>query len=168
LADQLKSFAVTQMANKETRMGNLGDQFLKFVEARTGANKELFTPNELATVNEVAKAVENQIKTEGLGRVSGSDTAQKIATMEKMGLLDNRLVDMLARKIPVVGQFTGPALENLRKTSQQTRNETMARLLANPEEFAKALNKPMENKSLADALRMALPVTRGLPVIAAQ
>jgi hypothetical protein len=44
----------------------------------------------------------------------------------------------------------------------------MARLLANPEEFAKALNKPMENKSLADALRMALPVTRGLPVIAAQ
>lgn len=168
LADQLKSFAVTQMANKETRMGNLGDQFLRFIEARTGANKELFTPNELATVNEVAKAVENQIKTEGLGRVSGSDTAQKIATMQKMGLLDNRLVDMLARKIPVVGQFTGPALENLRKTSQQTRNETMARLLANPEEFAKALNKPMENKSLADALRMALPVTRGLPVIAAQ
>jgi uncharacterized protein YidB (DUF937 family) len=168
LADQLKSFAVTQMANKESRMGNLGDQFLKFVEARTGANKELFTPNELATINEVAKAVENQIKTEGLGRVSGSDTAQKIATMEKNGLLDNRLVDLLARKIPVAGQFTGPFLDNLRKSATQTRNETMARILANPEEFAKALNSPKENKSLADALRMALPVTRGLPVIAAQ
>jgi len=58
LADQLKSFAVTQMAGKETRMGNLGDQFLKFVEARTGANKELFTPQELQTINQVAKAVE--------------------------------------------------------------------------------------------------------------
>ena len=168
LADQLKSFAITQMAGKETRMGNLGEQFLRFIEARTGANRELFSPQELQTINQVAKAVENQIQTEGLGRVSGSDTAQKIATMQKMGLLDNRLLDMLAHKIPVVGQFTGPALEGLRKTAQQTRNETMARLLANPEEFAKALNKPMENKSLADALRMSLPVTRGLPVIAAQ
>lgn len=168
LADQLKSFAVTQMAGKETRMGNLGDQFLKFVEARTGANRELFSPNELATINEVAKAVENQIKTEGLGRVSGSDTAQKIATMQKMGLLDNRMLDLLAHKIPLMGQFTGPALEGLRKTAQQTRNETMARLLANPEEFAKALSAPPDNEAVIRALRMALPVTRGLPVIGAQ
>lgn len=168
LADQLKSFAVTQMVGKESRMGNLGDQFLKFIEARTGANKELFSPNELATVNEVAKAVENQLRTEGLGRVSGSDTAQKIATMQKNGILDSKIIDVLANKIPLLGQITGPALQGLRKSASETRNEIMARMLANPEEFAGALRSPAENESLARALRMAMPVSRALPVIGAQ
>lgn len=168
LARELKSFAMTQGATKVDAQGNLGTQFVKWLAGRSGANKELLTPSELATVNEVGKAVQNQIKTEGLGRVSGSDTAQKLATLQSNGMLDNRLVDILANKTPLVGQFTGPMLQNLRNTATQTRNKEMARLLADPEAFSQALTRPETSPALIEALRKAAPaIARTLPVMAA-
>lgn len=167
LSNELKSFATTQMAGTESAMGNLGDKFVKFVQARSGSNKELFTPNELATIKEVAKGVQNQLRTEGLGRVSGSDTAQKLATLQSNGILDNRLLGLAANRTPIIGSFTGPMLQNLRDTALKTKNETLAKLLANPQEFANALQTPEGNKAIVNALRMSAPVARTMPVIAA-
>jgi len=142
LMDVMKSFAMTQAeATRNATTGNLGDKYLKWLSSRSGANAELLNPSELATVNEVGKMVQNQMITENLGRVTGSDTAQKLATLHKNGMLDSQIVDFLANKIPVVKSVSGPILTSLRNASAQQKNEIMARLLANPEAFAKALKE---------------------------
>jgi len=142
LMDVMKSFAMTEAeATRNATTGNLGDKYLKWLSSRSGANAELLNPSELATVNEVGKMVQNQMVTENLGRVTGSDTAQKLATLHKNGMLDSQIVDFLANKIPVVKSVSGPILTSLRNASAQQKNEIMARLLANPEAFAKALKE---------------------------
>ena len=142
LMDVMKSFAMTEAeATRNATTGNLGDKYLKWLSGRSGANAELLNPSELATVNEVGKMVQNQMITENLGRVTGSDTAQKLATLHKNGMLDSQIVDFLANKIPVVKSVSGPILTSLRNASAQQKNEIMARLLANPEAFAKALKE---------------------------
>jgi hypothetical protein len=142
LMDEMKSFAMTQAeGTRNSTSGNLGDKYLKWLTSRTGANAELLDPSELATVNQVGKMVQNQMVTESLGRVTNSDTAQKAATMLNNGMLDSKVVDFLANQIPVVKKVSGPILSTLRKASAQEKNEIMARLLANPEAFAKALKE---------------------------
>jgi hypothetical protein len=165
LAAELKSFAMTQGAGMADAQGTLGDKFVKWARSRSGANKELFSPNELATIREVGRAVQNQIRTEGLGRVTGSDTAQKLASLQSNGILDSRALNIAANRIPIVGQFTGPMLQGLKDSSAKTRNETMARLLANPDEFAKALQNPESKSALIRALIDYSPnVSRAAPV----
>jgi hypothetical protein len=161
LASELKSFAMTQAANTESSMGNLGDKFVRFIKSRAGANKELFTPNELATIQSVSKEVQNQLRAEGLGRISGSDTAQKMASLTRNGMLDNRMVDLLANRVPVIGQFTGPMLQGLRNTAQSSRENVLARLLADPQLMADSLRNyqsinPYEaSKYLSNAPKVA-------------
>ena len=93
----------------------------------------------MATVKEVGKMVQNQMKTESLGRVTGSDTAQKLKTLYSQGMLENPIVQFAAKQIPVVGKVTGPVLNKLVDMTSQQKNEIMAKLLANPEAFAQAL-----------------------------
>jgi hypothetical protein len=150
LADELKRFAVTEAAGTGNVDGNLTSKYLKWLESRSGANRELFTPNELATLNEVGKAVERGIRAENLGRVSGSDTAQKLESLNNLGLLDSKMVNVLAHRIPIIGSFTGPGLNILRETAGSTRNNTLSKMLADPDELAKALmsGTPQSNKLL--------------------
>ncbi len=167
LMQEMKRFAITEGANTSNASGELTQKFIDWAKSRSGASRELFSPNELATVREVGKAVERAIKTEGLGRVTGSDTAQKLASLQSLGLLDNRVVDVLANRIPVVGSFTGPALSSLRNAAAQKRNTLMAGLLANPEEMAAALRAAQRpTGGLMDAaLERAMPLTyRAAPV----
>lgn len=164
LANELKSFAITQADATRNAQGDLGDKYIKWMRGRSGANAELMTPQELATIKEVGKAVQNQMRTESLGRVSGSDTAQKLATLQSNGMIDNAGVKWLANKLP----FGQAVLGSVKNAAEKNRNETMARLLANPQEFAKALKNPTkENKALIDALRFSALGARTMPVIAA-
>lgn len=164
LANELKSFAITQADATRNAQGDLGDKYIKWMRGRSGANAELMTPQELATIKEVGKAVQNQMRTESLGRVSGSDTAQKLATLQSNGMIDNAGVKWLANKLP----FGQAVLGSVKNAAEKNRNETMARLLANPQEFAKALKNPTkENKALIEALRFSALGARTMPVIAA-
>lgn len=164
LANELKSFAITQADATRNAQGDLGDKYIKWMRGRSGANAELMTPQELATIKEVGKAVQNQMRTESLGRVSGSDTAQKLATLQSNGMIDNAGVKWLANKLP----FGQAVLGSVKNAAEKNRNETMARLLANPQEFAKALKNPTkENKALIEALRFSALGARQIPVIAA-
>lgn len=167
LMDDMKRFAITEAAATGNVSGDLTSKYLKWMESRSGAAKELFSPGELATLKEVGNAVERQIKTEGLGRVTGSDTAQKLASIQSLGLLDSPAVDMLARKIPIVGSFTGPALDGLRQNAAKSRNELVAGLLSSPEAMAAALRKVRRPGSnlLDDVMELAMPLTsRAVPV----
>lgn len=169
LADELKRYAVTEAASTGNVAGDLTSKYLKWMQSRSGATRELFSPNELATLNEVGKAVEKSLAAESLGRVSGSDTAQKLAALNNMGLLDNKAVSLLANRIPIVGQFTGPMLSGLRETAIQRQNKQLAGLLADPDALAAALRKSTPGD--AGLLRLMRPAGRGLlqvaPVISA-
>ena len=159
LTDEMKRYALTEATATANQAGDLTSKFNKFLDSRSGANRELFNPGEQATIGEVGKAVANAVNAENLGRVSGSDTAQKIASMQNLGLLDSKLVDVLATKIPVIGSFTGPALSSLRATAAQDRNSAMARLLASPEAMAAALAQTERKPgAIANLMRGAEPI----------
>lgn len=170
LAGEMKRFAVTEGYGTSDTGGNLTAKYLKWLDSRSGGLRELLTPQELATLREVGKGVERQINAEQLGRVSGSDTAQKLASMQSLGVLDNKLVDVLANRIPLVGQFTGPALQGLRNTAAKTQNDALSRLLANPDALSQALKVGVpENMEILRLLSGAgQGALKAAPVISAQ
>ena len=135
LEKALKSYAMTEGAGTASQMGNLGQSFIDWVGSRSGANRELLTASELAKVNEVAKQVKNQITAENLGRVGGSDTAQKIKSMMSNGMLDNQGVALLAQKVP----FGNWALSGLKNAGEKTRNNILSGLLSEPSLMAQQL-----------------------------
>lgn len=141
LANELKSYAITQGMDTAGRTGNLGQSYVDWLKSRSGANSVLLSPNELATVNEVGKAVQRQIMAEELGRVSGPDTAQKLASLQSNGLLDSKALDSFAHKIPLVKYVSGPVLDFLRSSANQTRGGIQAGLLADPQKFADTLGR---------------------------
>jgi len=147
LADELKRYAVTEGAGTSNVAGDLTSKYLKWMESRSGASRELFTEQELATLKEVGKAVERGIGAESLGRVSGSDTAQKLEALNNLGLLDSKTVNLLATRIPGIGAFTGPMLSRLRETAAGTRNNALSKLLANPDELVQALQPGSSQRS---------------------
>lgn len=167
LAAEMKRYAMTEGVSTSNAQGDLTSKFIDWMESRSGANAELFTKQELATIKEVGKAVDRQIKAESLGRVSGSDTAQKLASLNDYGMLDGRLTDLLANRIPYIGQFTGPMLSGLRQNAATQRNLLLGGLLNNPDEFAAALRYGSKAApSLLDqSISRALPLTyRAAPV----
>ena len=170
LARELKRYAVTEAASTGNVAGDLTSKYGKWLDSRSGARRGLFNAQENATLEEVGKAVSRSLSAESLGRVSGSDTAQKLAALNNMGLLDNKAVSLLANRVPIVGQFTGPMLSGLRDTAIQSQNKQLAGLLADPEALAAALRKNTPGD--AGLLRLLRPAGRGLlgaaPVISAQ
>lgn len=170
LANELKRFATTEAASTGNVQGDLTSKYLKWLQSRSGASRELFTPNELATLKEVGKAVEKSLGAENLGRVSGSDTAQKLEALNNLGLLDSKVLDLLATRIPIVGSFTGPALTGLRETAGRTRNNALSKLLANPDDLVQALKPgtPQSNKLLEWMNKQGAIGSKAVPVIAAQ
>lgn len=140
LIGDLKSFATTQAANTTDAKGQLTSKYIDWLNSRSGANRELFDPIELKRLNEVGKAVQRQIDAENLGRVTGSDTAQKLASLQSNGLLDSGVVDFLANRVPVVKSVSGPLLSVLRNNAAQQRNQVLSGLLADPDELMDALN----------------------------
>lgn len=168
LIGELKSFATTQAADTTNAQGNLTSKYVDWLKSRSGANRELFDPIEVKRLEAVGQAVQRQIDAENLGRVSGSDTAQKLASLQSNGLLDSRLVDTLANRVPLVGSFTGPALNVLRNSASAKRNNLMAGLLANPDEMTAALinaarkgdkKAALTLEQLAPYLQKTLPVS---------
>lgn len=170
LIGDMKRYAVTEGASTANASDELTSKYAKWLKTRSGANRELFTPSENATLGEVGKAVERSLRAENLGRVSGSDTAQKLAALNDLGLLDNKMVNILATRIPFVGPFTAPVLTGLRDTAGKTRNNALAKLLANPDDLAKALKPgtPQGNALLQYMNRAGAAGSNVLPVLSAQ
>ena len=174
LADEMKRYAITEaQSTGNTVTGDLTSKFLNWAESRSGANRELFNAQELETIKDVGGQIEKIINAETLGKVkSGSDTAQRLEGLKNLGVLDSKLINMLATKIPVFGSFTGPALDSLRKSATQTRNELMSKLLTDPQYLSEALQPAKEVPASALALALqkkVLPaIARTAPAIAAQ
>lgn len=168
LMDEMKRFAINEAAGTGNVSGDLTSKFTAWMRSRSGASKELFNAKEQATLKAVGDAVTNSIKTESLGRVSGSDTAQKIEALKKLGFLDSKAANILGKKIPFVGAYSDPVLKVINEKAGDKLNNNLARLLANPNDLAAALkpgtkqsNALLEwmNKNGAIGSKAAIPIT---------
>jgi hypothetical protein len=144
--------------------------FDKWMKNHSGAAKELFSPQELATLKAIQNETRIAASAEDLGRATGSNTAQNIFSM---GALDNKLLNAGANYGPMK-YLTGPALAYIKKTSAENRNAILSGLLENPEKMAKALDESAKRGSNSKALvgLLASPVAeqalyRAAPVIGA-
>ena len=170
LMGDMKRYAVTEGANTANVAGDLTSKYGKWLDSRSGARAGLFNAQENATLEEVGKAVDRSINAESLGRVSGSDTAQKLEALNNLGLLDNKLINVLATRIPGIGAFTAPMLNSLRETAGQTRNNALSKLLSSPQDLAAAL-KPgtAQSNALVEFMNKSGRIgARAVPAIAAQ
>ena len=131
----MKSNATTEALQSSAR-GPLGeitfDKFNKWMQNHSGAAKELFTPQELATLKAIQDETRNTAAAAGLGAAKGSPTFQNFFSN---GALDNKSLNLLAHKIPG-GNLALGALKN---ASEKTRNNILSELLSNPESMAQAL-----------------------------
>lgn len=140
LMGEMKRYAMTEARGTANKAGDLTVKFNQWERSRSGANRELFDGGERALIGEVGKAVQRAGVAEDLGRVSGSDTAQKLASLNELGALDSKVLNIVASRIPILGKITGPMLDGLRETAARTQNKRMAELLADPEKLAAALD----------------------------
>lgn len=140
LMGEMKRYAMTEARGTANKAGDLTVKFNQWERSRSGANRELFDGGERALIGEVGKAVQRAGVAEDLGRVSGSDTAQKLASINELGALDSKVLNIVASRIPILGKITGPMLDGLRETAARTQNKRIAELLADPEKLAAALD----------------------------
>lgn len=165
LINELKQFAVTKAGQTATLNGNLGNAYVKWAATHSGANKALFTGAEKAKIDAISKSIQQAYKAENLGRVSGSDTAQKLKSVLDLGLIDNRLVNMAASKLPMGNAF----LSALKESTGRERSNMLADLLANPDLLKTTLKntKPLTRAAHDTNNALSRALARSVPVIAA-
>ncbi len=138
--DLLKNYAITDAASQVKADGSLSNAKLsKWEAARSGALRDLLTNQERATLRGVVQDVARADNAANLGRAVGSNTAQNAQDALRLGLLDNRMVNILANRIPLLGSFTGPLLETVRQGARAGRVERLGGLLSDPAELDRAL-----------------------------
>jgi hypothetical protein len=148
LTNEMKRNAITeaaQVAAKGAKGGNTpegtmtANAFGKWLDSHSGAAKELFNPSELATLKAIKNETGNAAAANALGRAEGSPTAQNLFSM---GALDNPKLQALANNAPLkIKYITGPMLSALKSSVSSTRNETLSKLLADPELMAESLKQ---------------------------
>lgn len=167
LLDDLRRYAVTDAAGQVDRLGNLTSaKFNKWLDARSGATGVIFDPQQRALLKAVADDLRRADRAESLGRVTGSDTAQKAAGMLRLGLLDSPGTNFAAGKVP-----GGTALlDFLRGQVRSSRADRLSGLLADPERtaglldaFIAAQRSPVPQGLLSEAVDPLL--TRSAPVL---
>lgn len=137
LMQDLRSYAVSDAARQTDRFGNLtNSKFSRWLEAREGATGQLFTEQQRTWLRAIADDLRRADAAESLGRSTGSDTAQKAASMMRLGLVDNPAARWMAGRMPlgntVLDYISGPA--------RTARAERLSSLLLDPEKTAGLLD----------------------------
>ncbi len=137
LMGDLQRYAITDAAGQVDQFGNLTNaKFNRWLAARSGATGEIFSEQQRATLKAIADDLRRAAAAENLGRSTGSDTAQKAASMMQLGLLDSPGTRYVASKVP--GGRT--ALDFIRGKAQSARAERLGGLLAEPERLGGLLD----------------------------
>ena len=168
----LKNYAITDAANQTNRLGQLSNaKFSNWVDGRSGAIKGTFTDAERAQLAGVRGDLGRADAATSLGLATGSNTAQNVQSAMGLGMLDSKALNMAARRIPYVGNVTGPMLDALRESAKRGKVQNIGGLLADPEELARALalrQKLSEPKSIGLMESLLAPaLLRSAPVVGA-
>jgi hypothetical protein len=150
LSQALKSYAMTDAAQQTTKDGMLSaNKLTKWADNRSGALKETMSEQDMALLNELVGGVQQADSAATRGMAKGSNTAQNLEAAKRLlgnGMLDSGATNILFNRIPLVGGFTGPMLESLRKTAQSGKAGKLGGLLSDPDVFASELKKFMERQ----------------------
>lgn len=139
-AEGLKNYAITDLASQTDQLGSLlPARAGNWLDARSGAIPGLFSEGEQATLSAVRQSLDRAALAEGLGRATGSNTAQNAQSALNLGLLDNPAVNFVAGRIPILKSFSAPTLEALRKNARQAKVRELGELLADPQALNEAL-----------------------------
>lgn len=135
---ELKRYAMTDAAGQVDRFGNLTNhKFNKWLDSRSGALGHITSEEERALLKSIAESLRKSDVAESLGRSTGSDTAQKIASMTGLGLMDGAGANVIAGRVPG-GRFV---LDLARGPLRAGKAERLGGLLTNPEQTASLLDQ---------------------------
>lgn len=141
----LKNYAITDAAQQTDQMGTLSaSKFENWLAGRSGAVRETFDPAERAMLKQIDDEVQAAYRAENLGRATGSNTEQNRNSGLSLGLLDNPVVDFMAKRIPGVRAFSGPILDSLRNTAKQSKAAQFDELLTDPQLLHEALGRYLQ------------------------
>lgn len=166
--DALRKFIMTDAAGKTTASGDLAAALPRYVETRMPGLLEAMNPDQLKALTGVASDIRNQDAASNVKGLLGSDTQAKISRALDAGLLESPTVKRMAGLL----SLKGFGAESLRDTAAESivkyKGKTIANLMANPKDAAKALAdsgfvQRLDSESLK-ALRLV--VSRSAPVLA--
>lgn len=137
LMSELKRYAVSDAAGQVDQFGNLTSaKFNRWLDSRQGAIGVTFNEGERAALKAIAEDLRRAALAENLGRSTGSDTAQKVASLMRLGMLDSAPGQFLIRRIPS-GGLLSDALSSAARTAKADR---LGGLLLDPERTAGLLD----------------------------
>ena len=140
VTDSLKSYATTDASQRVTGDGTLRSKaFNDWLDAHGGAVRGLFDDGERARLTGVGADLKRASDARDLGRATGSNTSQNVQNALGLGLLDSRVVNVLASRTPIVGKFTGPMLDALRESAKRGKAARIGGLLSDPAELDRAI-----------------------------
>ena len=151
LQKALKSYAMTDMSQQVTKDGMLSAKKLgDWASARSGALKNTMNESDNALINELVTGVKQADSAANLGKAVGSNTKQNQEAAARFmgnGVLDSPVINMLANRTPLIGSFTGPMLDGLRKTAAGSKADKLGGLLSDPQVFSKELKSYLAKQS---------------------
>jgi hypothetical protein len=161
--NDLRSFVMSDAANKTTAGGELAAQLPKYFQSRQAAMQELLSPEQFNAVRSVSGDIQNAAQASSIPGLKGSATHANISRAMDAGVLDSpitkKLSQILSLKMGIGESIRNWAAESIVKNKAQT----LAALLANPKAAAQALQSanfvraadPSTLKRLALAARLA-------------
>lgn len=170
VTDAARNYIATDAAGQTNALGQLtSSKFGNWRDARSGMLETLLPDQDNALLKAISGNLGRAESAQRLGMAAGSNTQQNIQSALDLGLLDMPLVNILANKVPLLGQFTGPALGALKDSARKAKANTLGELLADPEALQEALSKmPKDNalrKLLLEANRVSPALYRAAPVL---
>lgn len=160
--DALRRFIMTDAASKTTAAGNVGSALPRYVESRMPGLLEALQPEQLNALKGVASDIRNQDAANSVQGLLGSDTHAKISRALDGGLLDSPIAKTLAN-------FKGANILREKATDmvKSYKGKTIAELMANPKEAAKALaDSSFSSQASPEILKaLAISVARSAPAI---
>jgi hypothetical protein len=162
LLGQFRSLITSEGAATTTQGGNLTGKFAKWVDNSLPGLKASFDPKEVEALRRIALDIKRAERAVAVGAAKGSPTYQNANNALDMGLLDSRLADWAALKVPVGGQ----ALQWFRESGRAQKAGRMAGVLGDSSATANALtaaNRPVNALALDPEIQRLL--YRSAPVL---
>jgi len=153
VADAARRVIATDAASTTNALGQLtGTKFNNWREARSGVLDVLLGDSDKALLGAIGGNLRRADSAQRLGMATGSNTAQNVQSALDLGLLDSTLLNMAAGGIPIVGRFTGPAINALRDSARRQRANALGELLADPEALSARLLQAEQRARLPNEL----------------
>lgn len=137
---KFRSMVTTEGAAKASIGDELGQKFVQWADSTLPGLQEAFSPSQVRMIQRISQDIQRSSAAAKLGMGPGSNTYQNVSNAMGLGLLDSPVLNMVANRIPLVGSFTGPALEGLRETAKKARGARLSGLLSDAEIAADALS----------------------------